>query len=84
MPVRSVFDYVFGSEKSLLRTSARDRTQHHRGTDNGHPHAGRISVFIGPILYLLGSNHVVPGICTVLATSSFISTPNPGLSGGVT
>jgi hypothetical protein len=27
---------------------------------------------------------VVPLICTVFATSSFISTPKPGLSGGVT
>src|ERR1041385_8329868 len=29
---------------------------------------------------LLGSNQVVPGTCALRATSSFISTPSPGLS----
>jgi len=45
----------------------------------------RLIIYIAPLSYpLFGSNQVVPLICTVFATSSFISTPKPGLSGGVT
>ena len=36
------------------------------------------------IAYNSGSNQGVPGICAFLASSSFISTPMPGLSDGVT
>ena len=86
MPVGRVLDHILSRKKTFLRSQARRERQEGGSGQNASKdslHRLPSSVTLSNY-YFSGSNHGVPEICAFFATSSFISTPIPGRSGGVT